>query len=53
MLMGAYRPGSDPQFDRALAMKPALDRYLQQSPDQLVSLEASVAELAQALTDGG
>lgn len=53
VLMGAYRPGSDPQFDRAQAMKPALDAYLQQSPNEFACLSDSIASLDAVLADEG
>lgn len=46
VLMGAYRAGSDPQLDRAMAMQGPIQRFLGQSVDEAVNLEDSVAALA-------
>ncbi len=39
--VGAYRAGSDPDTDAAIAMKPRMSEYLKQQPDHRVSLEES------------
>jgi len=46
VLMGAYRAGADPQLDRAIAMHTALTAFLSQPQREIVSLDRSVAELA-------
>ncbi|MGD9472108.1 MAG: FliI/YscN family ATPase [Novosphingobium sp.] len=53
VLMGAYRKGADPLLDRAMAMRPALDRFLQQEAEEQVSLAESVADLAGVLANDG
>ena len=49
--LGAYRPGSDPELDRAIAVQPALERMLAQDPEarstQAEAFEALAAALAQ------
>lgn len=34
--IGAYRPGSNPQIDRAIAIKPTIDGFLKQSRNDIV-----------------
>jgi len=34
LALGAWRPGGDPLVDRAVALGPALDRFLRQAPDE-------------------
>ncbi|MCD6290462.1 MAG: flagellar protein export ATPase FliI [Anaerolineae bacterium] len=43
--IGAYVAGSNPQIDHALAMLPAIQRFLRQGADEVTSLEQSVAQL--------
>lgn len=52
VLMGAYRPGADPQVDRAMAMHPALASFLSQGAEEPICLADSVAELKAVLSDG-
>lgn len=47
--VGAYRQGSDPRIDRAIAKNPAILEFLQQSMDEAVDIERSLQELAQVL----
>ena len=47
--IGAYKPGADPDLDRALAARPVMRRYMEQTPEERVTLEAAVAQL-QALS---
>jgi flagellum-specific ATP synthase len=44
--VGAYEPGSDEQIDRAIAILPALQGFLQQDLSTPVTLEQSLAQLA-------
>ena len=46
--LGAYRPGSDPAVDHALAVAPRIEAALQQRHERS-SIEESFAELARAL----
>lgn len=43
--VGAYRRGSDPRIDEAVAMRPAMLDFLRQKSNEPVDLEASFAEL--------
>ena len=52
ILMGAYRAGSDPAIDRALACHPAVLEYIRQDADSVVSLDDSIAELTGVFGDG-
>ncbi|MDX5330516.1 MAG: flagellum-specific ATP synthase FliI, partial [Caulobacteraceae bacterium] len=47
--IGAYRAGSDPQVDQAIALNPALEAFLSQDKDDASSLDQSFAALAQIL----
>ncbi|HMP62466.1 MAG TPA: flagellum-specific ATP synthase FliI, partial [Phenylobacterium sp.] len=47
--IGAYRAGSDPQVDRAIALNPALEAFLGQDKDDTTSLDQSFDALAQIL----
>ncbi len=52
VLMGAYRSGSDPEIDAAIAYHPAVMEYVRQDADAVVSLEDAVAELTGVFGDG-
>jgi flagellum-specific ATP synthase len=43
--IGAYRAGADPIIDRAIALNPALERFLSQDKDEATTLEASFVRL--------
>ncbi|WP_408636644.1 FliI/YscN family ATPase [Novosphingobium aquimarinum] len=45
VLMGAYRPGSDPQLDKAIAMHELLTAFLCQDAGELIGLDDSAAQL--------
>ncbi len=47
--IGAYRPGSDPQVDQAIALNPALEGFLSQDQDEATTLEESFGALAHIL----
>ena len=51
VLMGAYRPGADPQLDRGIAMHEQLVGFLTQPARSSVSLDASISALAELLRD--
>ena len=51
VLMGAYRPGADPQLDRAIAMHEQLVGFLAQPARSTVPLEASIGALSKLLSD--
>jgi flagellum-specific ATP synthase len=52
VLMGAYRPGADPEIDAAIACHPAVMEYIRQPSDETVSLGDAVAELTGVFGDG-
>jgi flagellum-specific ATP synthase len=43
--IGAYKPGADPELDRALAARPALRRYMEQTPQEHVTLDEAVTQM--------
>ena len=47
--VGAYRSGSDPRIDAAIAKNPAIMEFLQQDMDEAVDLSRSLDELARVL----
>jgi flagellum-specific ATP synthase len=47
--LGAYRRGSDPELDRAIAVRPALEAVLQQAVSERVSPDEAFAALHAAL----
>jgi type III secretion protein N (ATPase) len=47
ILLGAYRPGSDPWTDEALQRQGRIDAFLRQSPDERCSFEDTVARLGE------
>jgi flagellum-specific ATP synthase len=49
--IGAYRRGSDPQVDRAIALNPALEAFLSQDKDEATPLVESFARLDAILHD--
>jgi flagellum-specific ATP synthase len=49
--IGAYRMGSDPTTDRAIALNPALEAFLRQDKDDASSLAESFAQLGAVLAD--
>ena len=53
LLMGAYRAGTDPQLDRAIAMHESLTAFLCQPQHQSVRFADSLAALKTVLGHGG
>ncbi|MCW1383010.1 FliI/YscN family ATPase [Novosphingobium sp. KCTC 2891] len=53
VLMGAYRAGTDPQLDRAIAMHDQLTAFIAQPQRETVPLDSSVAALTALLADEG
>ena len=49
--IGAYRRGSDPQVDRAIALNPALEAFLSQDKDEATPLQESFMRLGMVLKD--
>jgi flagellum-specific ATP synthase len=43
--IGAYQSGSDASLDRAIAIRPAIVQFLQQSPTDRSSLEDNIQQL--------
>ena len=43
--VGAYRPGTDPQLDRAVRLWPRIEAFLRQPTELPVSFEESIAQL--------
>ncbi|MBN8840602.1 MAG: FliI/YscN family ATPase [Sphingomonadales bacterium] len=52
VLMGAYRAGSDPEIDAAIACHPAVMEFIRQDADAIVPLEDAVTELTGVFGDG-
>jgi flagellum-specific ATP synthase len=48
--LGAYRKGSDPRIDEAIAAHPALEAFLSQERDERCDIESGHARLAQILS---
>ena len=48
--LGAYRKGSDPKVDRAIAIYPALESFLSQQREQRTSI-ADGYQLLEAIVD--
>ena len=48
--VGAYRPGSDPRVDEAIARWPSVVKFLQQSADERVALRESQDALSELLS---
>ena len=48
--IGAYRLGSDPEVDRAIALNPALEGFLGQDKDEATSLDDTFARLSEILS---
>jgi flagellum-specific ATP synthase len=43
--IGAYQKGTDPALDKALAVLPGLNRFLEQTPDEAAALDDTIARL--------
>jgi flagellum-specific ATP synthase len=43
--IGAYQKGSDPLLDRALAILPELNRFLEQGANEAITLEDTINRL--------
>jgi flagellum-specific ATP synthase len=50
--LGAHQRGANPALDRAVDLRPALERVLQQPPTEATSREDAYRSLAQALEGG-
>lgn len=51
--LGAYRRGADPEVDRAIHYNPALEAFLAQAPDEVVTLDDGYRALDRILAEGG
>jgi flagellum-specific ATP synthase len=51
--IGAYRAGSDPEIDRAIALNPSLEAFLTQGKDETTRLADSFDALGQILASVG
>jgi flagellum-specific ATP synthase len=51
--IGAYRAGSDPDIDRAIALNPALEAFLSQGKDETTRLAESFEMLGGILGSVG
>ncbi len=50
--IGAYKPGSNPELDRALALRPRFEAFLQQPVDEATSYADTCAVLGVLCNDG-
>jgi len=51
--VGAYAPGSDPDVDLAIRLRPELDAFARQRPDEVVPADAAWGHLGAVLASGG
>jgi len=51
--IGAYKPGTNPELDRAIALMPHIRAFLRQPVDESSSFEETLAALAAIFPDGG
>jgi flagellum-specific ATP synthase len=50
--IGAYRAGADPITDRAIALNPALESFLSQTPDDISDMATAFSHLESILNQG-
>jgi FliI/YscN family ATPase len=50
--LGAYKPGADPRLDCALRLKPEMDAFLRQRPDEHTAFAETLTRLAEVVSDG-
>ena len=50
--IGAYRAGADPVTDRAIALNPALEGFLSQTPDDVCDMATAFSHLESILNQG-
>jgi flagellum-specific ATP synthase len=50
--IGAYKHGSDPRIDTAIARWPHIEAYMRQSMHERVNLQTSIAQLGAIMTEG-
>ena len=51
--IGAYRSGANPELDEAIALKPRIDAFLRQEPQELVDHEDTIAALRAIFAGAG
>jgi flagellum-specific ATP synthase len=49
--VGAYEHGSNPKIDVSIQMMPEINRFLKQSVKDIVSMESTISELKEMMTD--
>jgi flagellum-specific ATP synthase len=50
--VGAYEVGSNPDLDRAIAVRGEMENFLRQSMDEQVTIETAIAQLQECLGHG-
>jgi flagellum-specific ATP synthase len=50
--VGAYESGSNPDLDRAIAVRSEMENFLRQPMDERVTVETAIAQLQECLADG-
>lgn len=50
--VGAYESGSNPDLDRAIAVRSKMENFLRQPMDERVTVETAIAQLQECLSDG-
>ena len=51
--LGAWRPGANPQLDQAVALWPAVQKYLDQDLSERATFDGSVAGLGELFAGAG
>jgi flagellum-specific ATP synthase len=47
--VGAYEMGTNPDLDKAIALRTVMEEFLRQPMDELVTFEAAVAQLRESM----
>jgi flagellar biosynthesis/type III secretory pathway ATPase len=50
--VGAYEQGTDPELDRAIAIRPMMLEFLRQGADESCSTDQAMAAMAQIIARG-
>jgi flagellum-specific ATP synthase len=48
--VGAYEMGTNPDLDRAIALRSVMEEFLRQPMDELVTFEAAVTQLRESIS---
>ena len=48
--VGAYEMGTNPDLDRAIALRRVMEEFLRQPMDELVTFEAAVTQLRESIS---